>query len=154
VLAQNLGGAILEKLSSEIAESFYAAQRVALHPDRRSASPRAGETAEHWTDGLLHETLLKLDPADTAPAEDALLTAIAVAQRQKARSFELRGALGMARLYNSTGRPADAHTLLASALEGFSPTAEFPERQADFSGIAMAKLFCRTADWLDPPRVR
>ena len=73
------------------------------------------------------EILLKCDPAHTAPAEDAFLTAIAIAQQQKARSFELRAALHLARLYNSTSCSADAHALLASALEGFSTTAEFPE---------------------------
>jgi hypothetical protein len=50
----------------------------------------AGETGEHWSDAFLHrlrgEILLKRDPANTAPAEDALLTAIAIAQEQKARS--------------------------------------------------------------------
>jgi predicted ATPase len=91
----------------------------------------ADVTAEHWTDAFLHrirgEILLKRDPANTALAEDAFLTAIAVAQQQKARSFELRAALPLAKLYQSTNRPADAHTVLAQALEGFSPTPEFPE---------------------------
>jgi predicted ATPase/class 3 adenylate cyclase len=91
----------------------------------------ATETGERWTDAFLQrirgEILLKRDPANTAPAEDAFLTAIAVAQQQKARSFELRAALDLARLYNSTSRSAAAHALLASALKGFSPTPEFPE---------------------------
>jgi predicted ATPase len=91
----------------------------------------AGETGEHWSDAFLHrlrgEILLKRDPANTAPAEDAFLTAIAIAQQQKARSFELRAAFSLAKLYHSTDRPADAHAVLASALEGFSPTPEFPE---------------------------
>ncbi len=91
----------------------------------------AGETGEHWSDAFLHrlrgEILLKRSPANTAPAEEALLTSIAVAQQQKARSFELRAALSLARLYTSTSRSTDAHVLLASALEGFSPTPEFPE---------------------------
>ena len=70
---------------------------------------------------------MKRDPANTAPAEEAFLTAIAIAQQQKARSFELRAALSLAKLYQSTGRAADAHAVLAPALEGFSPTPEFPE---------------------------
>jgi hypothetical protein len=49
------------------------------------------------------------------------------AQQQKARSFELRAALSLAKLYHSTNRPADAHVLLASELAGFSATPEFPE---------------------------
>ena len=71
--------------------------------------------------------LLKRDPANPAPAEEAFLTAIAVAKQQGTRSFELRAALSLAKLYQSTGRPADAHAVLAPALEGFSPTPEMPE---------------------------
>jgi adenylate cyclase len=91
----------------------------------------AGETAEHWSDAFLQrlrgEILLKRDPTNTALAEDALLTAVALAQQQKARSFELCAALSLAKLYQSNGRPADAHAVLAPGLEGFSPTAELPE---------------------------
>ena len=91
----------------------------------------ANETGEHWSDAFLHrirgEILLKRDPANTAPAEEAFLTAIAIAQQQKAQSFELRAALSLAKLYQITGRAADAHAVLAPALEGFSPTPEFPE---------------------------
>jgi class 3 adenylate cyclase/predicted ATPase len=91
----------------------------------------AGETGEHWTDSFLHrvrgEILLKRNSANTAPVEEALLTAIAIARQQKAKSFELRAALALARLYQSSGRAVDAHAVLASALEGFAPTPEFPE---------------------------
>ena len=91
----------------------------------------AKETGAHGTDAFLYrirgEILLKRDPANTAPAEEALLTAIAIAQQQKAKSFELRAALALAKLYQSTGRSADAHAVLARALEGFAPTPEMPE---------------------------
>ena len=91
----------------------------------------AQQTGEHRTDAPLHrirgEILLKRDPAHSAPAEEAFLTAIAIAQHQKARSFELRGALSLARLYQSINRYADAQAALAPALEGFSPTPELPE---------------------------
>ena len=73
------------------------------------------------------EILLKRDPANAAPAEEALLTAIAVANRQATRSFELRAALALAKLYRATARDADARSVLASALEGFSLTSKFPE---------------------------
>lgn len=91
----------------------------------------AREIAEHWVDALLHrirgEILLKSDPANTVPAEEAFITAIAIAQQQKAKSFELRTALSLAKLYQSSGRATDAHAVLTPALEGFSPTPEFPE---------------------------
>ena len=91
----------------------------------------AGATGEHWSDAFLHrirgEILLKRNSADTAPAEEAFLTAIAVAQQRKARSFELRAALSLAKLYQGTNRTAEAYGVLAPALEAFSPTPEFPE---------------------------
>jgi predicted ATPase len=91
----------------------------------------ADETGERWTDALLRrlrgEILLKRDPANTAPAEDAFLAAIAVAQAQNAKTFELQAALSLGRLHQSTARPAEARAVLAPALEGFSPTPEMPE---------------------------
>jgi predicted ATPase len=90
----------------------------------------ADETGEHWTDAFLHrlrgEILLKHERANIAPAEEAFLTAIAIAQQQRARSFELQAAHALAKLYQSTDRPADAHAILAPALEGFSSTPGFP----------------------------
>ena len=85
---------------------------------------RAFEAELHRVRG---EMLLKRDPASPAPAEDEYQTAIAVAGQQGARSFELRAALSLAKLYRSTGRPAVAHAVLAPALEGFAPTPEMPE---------------------------
>jgi predicted ATPase len=91
----------------------------------------AKETGGRWTEALLHrirgEIQLKRDPANPAPAEEAFLAAIAIAQAQKARSFELQAALALAKLYQSIGRPAGAHAVLAPALEGFAPTPEMPE---------------------------
>ena len=51
---------------------------------------RAFEAELHRARG---EILLKRDPANPAPAEEAFLTAIAVAKQQATRSFELRAAL-------------------------------------------------------------
>lgn len=67
----------------------------------------AAETGERWTDSFLHqirgEILLRGDAANTGPAEDALLNAIAIAQQQKAKSFELRATLALAKVYQSNG---------------------------------------------------
>jgi predicted ATPase len=91
----------------------------------------AQQTGERWTDSMLHrirgEILLKRDPANRAPAEEAFRTAVAVAKQQGTRSFGLRAALALAKLYQSTARPAEAHAVLAPALEGFTQTAEMPE---------------------------
>ena len=116
---------LLGEFEAEGDDAVSALQRI----DEALAVAR--QTGEHATDALLlrirGEILLKRDPANTAPAEEAFLAAIAIAQAQKARSFELRAALSLAKLYHSTDRPASAHAVLASALKGFSPTPEFPE---------------------------
>jgi predicted ATPase len=103
----------------------------------------AGETGEHWTDAFLHriraEILLKHDPANTAPAEEAFLTAIAIAQRQKARSFELRVAMSMARLWRDQGKTQQARELLAPVYgwftEGFD-TLDLKEAKALLDELA------------------
>jgi predicted ATPase len=91
----------------------------------------ADETGEHFTDPYLHrirgEILLSREPASPAPAEEAFQTAIAIAKGQSARSYELLAALSLAKLYQSTARPAEAHAVLAPALEGVEPTPEMPE---------------------------
>jgi predicted ATPase len=97
------------------------------------AGNRAFEAELHRARG---EMLLKRDPANPARGEEAFLTAIAVAKRQATRSFELRAALSLAKLYQLTGRPAEAHAVLAPALEGFAPTPEFPEIGEAISFIA------------------
>jgi predicted ATPase len=88
-------------------------------------------TEQRWYEAEMHRIrsgiLLKRDPADTATAEQSLQAAIAIAQSQKARSFELRAALSQAKLYRAANRDADAHAVLAPAVEGFPPTQQFPE---------------------------
>jgi predicted ATPase len=86
---------------------------------------RAFEAELHRARG---EVLLKRDRAHSAgPAEEAFQSAIAVAREQGTHSFELRAALSLAKLWQSTDRLADAHDVLAPALEGFTPTPEMPE---------------------------
>src|SRR5262249_39402320 len=88
-------------------------------------------TEQRWYEAEMHriraEILLKRDPADTAAAEQSLQAAIAIAQHQQARSFELRAALALATLYRAANRDADAHAVLAPAVGGFAPTRQFPE---------------------------
>jgi len=98
------------------------------------AGNRAFEAELHRAHG---EILLKRDPSNPAPAEEALLTAIAVAKRQGTRSFQLRAALALAKIYQAAARPVDAHAVLAPALEGFAPTpqmAEIAEAEALLAG--------------------
>jgi predicted ATPase len=85
---------------------------------------RAFEAELHRVRG---DILLNRDPAKPAPAERAFQTAIAVAKVQSARSPVLLASLVLAKLFQSTGRPAQARAVLAPALEGFAPTPEMPQ---------------------------
>ena len=115
-------------LAETEARAGEAARAIAILDEALATSDRTGHRA---FEAELHrargEILLQRDPANPAPAEEALRTAIAVAKQQGTRSFGLRAALALARLCQSTGRPAEAHAVLAPALEGFSPTPEMPE---------------------------
>ncbi len=53
--------------------------------------------------------------------------ALDIAKEQGGRSWGLRASLSLAKLYQSAARPADAHAVLAPAMEGFARTTEFQE---------------------------
>jgi tetratricopeptide (TPR) repeat protein len=117
--------AMLAEVESEAGDSDSAMVTIAR------TITEAERLGQRWYDAELHrirgEILLKQAPSVPAPAEEAFQAALAVARQQKTRSFGLRAALALAKLYQSTGSPAEAHAVLAPALEGFSPTAEMPE---------------------------
>ena len=91
----------------------------------------AEETGERLSDSVIFrrrgEILLSRDPRNSVPAEEAFRSAIAVAKKQGARSYELVASLALAKRYQSTGRPTEAHAVLAPSLEGFWPTPELPQ---------------------------
>jgi tetratricopeptide (TPR) repeat protein len=78
----------------------------------------------HCTQGQILSTSEFSNPGR---AEQAFLTAIEIAKGQKTRSFELRAALGLANLYQRTCRPDYARSVLVPALQGFSPSPDFPD---------------------------
>jgi hypothetical protein len=117
--------AILAEAEASAGETDAGLRRLDL------ALAELGRTEERLYEAEMHrirgEILLQRDPADTVAAEQSLQAALAVAQSQKARSFELRAALALAQLYRAANRDADAHAVLATPTEGFPPTQQFPE---------------------------
>ena len=123
---------LLPSLEAALAEAEASAGETDAGLRRLDDALAEQEAIEsRWYEAEMHrirgEILLKRDPADIAAAEQSLQTAIAIAQSQKARSFELRAALSLAKLYHAANRDADAHAALAPAVEGFPPTQQFPE---------------------------
>jgi class 3 adenylate cyclase/predicted ATPase len=126
--AQSFDGLIQIALSGAEARAGDVNRALAILDETLATCERTGHRAfEAELHRVRGEMLLKRDPADPAPAEEALLTAIAVAKGQATRSFELRAAFVLARLYQVTARRAEAHAVLSGALEGFAPTAEMSE---------------------------
>ena len=82
----------------------------------------AEQTGGHRADSFLHrvrgDILAERDPA---AAEAAYREAVRIAQSQGARAFELQAAHALAKLLERAGRPAEAHAVLASALDGPTP---------------------------------
>jgi predicted ATPase len=123
---------LLPVFEAALAEAEASAGEIAAGLRRLDdALAELERTEQRWYEAEMHrirgEILLRRDPADTAAAEQSLQAAIAIAQSQKARSFELRAALSLAKLYWAGNRDADAYAVLAPAVEDFPPTRQFPE---------------------------
>ncbi len=87
----------------------------------------AGETGEDWVRcWLLRLRGEVLVEADMAGAEAAYGDALRLSVAQGARAETLLAAIGLARLYRSTGRRAEARAVLSPALKGLAPTPEMP----------------------------
>jgi predicted ATPase len=66
------------------------------------------------------ELALESPEADVAKAEAYFDRALAVARQQQAKSWELRAAMSMARLWRDQGKRAEAHELLAPVYGWFT----------------------------------
>ena len=121
-------GALKIALAGAEAQAGDCARAIAVIDEALATSERSGYRA---FEAELHRTraelLLKHNPENPAPAEEAFQAAIAIARKQRARSYELLAALSLAKLYRSTARPVEAHAVLAPALEGLAPTPEMLE---------------------------
>jgi predicted ATPase len=98
-------------------------------------------TREGWAEAEMHRirgTLL-LSIHDQAAAEDSFHKALAVAQRQNAKFWELRAAMSMARLWRDHGKRDEARDLLAPVYgwftEGFD-TLDLKEAKALLEELA------------------
>ena len=89
------------------------------------------QSGQHWLDAELHrsqaELSLRLDPPNVSMAEDAYRTALEIARTQQTKTFELRSAVGLARLYRANGRAAAVPEVLAPVLVDFDMEQDLPE---------------------------
>jgi predicted ATPase len=91
---------------------------------------------------LKGELLLQQSPDNHPEAESCFHQAISIAQRQQAKSWELRAATSLARLWQSQGKCKEAYELLALVYnwftEGFD-TADLQEAEALLDELARAR---------------
>jgi len=75
------------------------------------------KTKEGWSEAELHrmagEIALLSPHPDAAKAEAFFRRALTIARNQQAKSWELRAAMSVARLWRDQGRPNEARDLLA-----------------------------------------
>jgi predicted ATPase/class 3 adenylate cyclase len=107
------------------------------------ATTVAETTKEKWCEAEIHRTAgeiaLMLPEPDAAKAEEYFERAVAIAREQKAKSWELRAATSLARLWQGQGRRSEAHDRLAAIhrwfTEGFD-TADLREAKALLDELA------------------
>jgi predicted ATPase len=110
--------------------------------EAKEVTQRTGERwFEVYVDCVAGEIALKLPQPDLAKAEAYFERALAVARGQQAKSWELRAATGMARLWRDQGKPQQARELLAPIYswftEGFD-TRDLKEAKALLEELASA----------------
>ena len=100
-------------------ERFYGAElyrlkgELRLHKSRVGIAHQEGTVAEAGTVGGAH-------PTAEADAEACFHKAIEVAQRQQAKSLELRATTSLARLWLQQGKRSEAHKLLSEIYNWFT----------------------------------
>jgi predicted ATPase len=73
--------------------------------------------------------LLQQSAAQQGEAEESLQQALEIARRQQARSWELRAAMSLSRLWQHQRKCAEAHALLAPVYGGFTEGFDTPDLQ-------------------------
>jgi tetratricopeptide (TPR) repeat protein len=88
-------------------------------------------TGERWFHAEMYRVrgvlLQQSKASNMAASEAAFLRAIDIAKDQQTRTFELRAAISLAKLYKSTGRGQAARVLIESAIVGSYDQLELPE---------------------------
>ncbi|HXW30932.1 MAG TPA: adenylate cyclase, partial [Xanthobacteraceae bacterium] len=107
------------------------------------AIEKVERSKEKWCEAEVHrvagEIALKSPEPDVEKAETYFERALAVARQQQTKSWELRAAMSMARLWRSQGKPQQARELLAPVYgwftEGFD-TRDLKEAKALLDELA------------------
>jgi predicted ATPase len=115
-----------------LAEEYAKNSRLAnAQEELQRAIEAADQTGGHLFDAELcrigGEIALRTNPPDLDAAENQFRNAIAVANRQEARLWELRATVSLARLLRDTNRRDEAHRPLGEIYNWFTEGFELPD---------------------------
>jgi predicted ATPase len=120
---------LCETLLAEVEAETHRVETALARLDNQIAM--IDKRGQHWFDAEIYRVrgalLLKIQSPNIAAAEAAFMRAINVAQRQETRTFAIRSALPLAKLYQIVGRDQAAREVLGAALVGLSEGPELPE---------------------------
>jgi class 3 adenylate cyclase len=89
------------------------------------------QSGQHWLDAELYrvqgELLWRRSPSNVSTAAEAFGRALEISRSQQTKTFELRSALGLARLYCANGRTEGVPEVLAPLLVDFDAGRDLPE---------------------------
>jgi adenylate cyclase len=129
--------AFLASMAEVCAKTRRRAEALSLVSEAFAAAEASGQ--QYWT-AELHRLKGVLAPSPQ-DAEKCFLDAIGTARRQGAKSFELRAATSLSRLWARQGKPREARALLSDVFawftEGFE-TADLREARALLQKLATA----------------
>jgi predicted ATPase len=112
---------VLAPLAEALLKAGQAEEGLALIAEAKEFVTKTGECeSEAELHRLKGELLLARRASDHANAEAAFREALEVARRQSAKSYELRAATSLARLWQRQGREGDARELLAPVYSWFT----------------------------------
>ena len=129
-----IGASFLQPfVSSLVVEQL--AKRVEVERGLRLVSEALASTANerYWCDAELERLrgeLLSTNLVDAYQAEEAYRRAILIAQKQRAKLFELRATTGLARLWLKQGRSDESHEMLSRVYGWFTEGLDTPDLES------------------------
>jgi predicted ATPase len=118
------GRATLRRFASDFAEQLARAGRLEEGLDLLAAELAMTDSGRYWDAELVRVRgeLLRMrgSAPDLAEAEGCFERALDIARQQQAKSFELRAATSLARLWHAQGRSRQAAALLSATYDWFT----------------------------------
>jgi class 3 adenylate cyclase len=117
---------------TQVAEANAAAGQVETGLEiLRELIDSTEQSGQRWLDAELHRTrgelFLRTDPPNISASEQNFTKAVEIARSQQTKTFELRSAVGLARLWIRDGRAASVSEMLAPILADFDTGQDLPE---------------------------